>query len=489
MKIKIIALVMIFMLISSVACGSSEPAGDNSGEAAVSDGGAEVLREEADEYIFADLDLGGENFVFLNPSQDWDFYNDIILEAETGEILDDSIYARNRTVEENFNLTLVEVKVDIGETENRIRNTVLAGDDAYDATYCPAYNNGAIGALITQGLFYNLKDFDEFKLDQAWWNQNIQAETSLGSGSNIYFVLPDINIMSLQTPWCVYINEDMMTDLGLDLPYSLVKSGAWTYDKLYEYARAGAQLNGAADFNWDQSGPAVYGLTAWQHGIGALFYASGERFVSKDAGGMPYLSVGSERFISAADKIAEMTGTAGVYQSANDWPNPFNFQYIFRDGKALTMIGELKAADSLRQIDTTFGIVPLPKYDANQDRYYSSVTMQMPVLTVPVTNLNPESTGIILDAMAYLSYKNVTPVFFDVTMSQKQLRNEESIEMLQIIKDTVVYDVGTAYGWTASLFLTIRGDIDGGRNNAMTAIERQRDRIEISIADMMELIN
>ena len=444
---------------------------------------------EADDYDFPELDLGGNNFNFLNPSQTWEFYNDIVLEAETGEILDDAIYARNRTVEEKFNINLVEIKVDIGETENRIKNTVLAGDDVYDAMYCPAYSNGSIGALITQGLFYNLKDITELKLDQPWWNQNIQEETSIGSGNKVYFALPDINIMSLQTPWCVYINEDMMKTLGLDLPYSLVKEGKWVYERLNEYAKSGAQLNGAADFKWDANGPAVYGLTAWEHGIGALFCASGERFVSKDSNGMPSLSVGSERFMSAADRITEITGTDGVYQSANDWPNPFNFQYIFRDGKALTMIGELKAADSLRQIDTTFGIVPLPKYDETQSRYYSPVTMQMPVLCVPVTNQDTHGTGIILDAMAYLSYKNITPVFFDVTMSQKQLRNDESIEMLQIIKETVVYDLGTAYGWSADLFLTIRGDLDKGRNNALTTIERQSGRIESAIAQTMELID
>jgi len=281
----------------------------------------------------------------------------------------------------------------------------------------------------------------------------------------------------------------MIKNLELELPYAYVKNGKWTYDKLAEYAKAGAQLNGADDFKWDHENAAVYGLTAWQHGIGALLSASGERYVSKDEDNNPYMSAETERFFSACDKISQLTQEKGVYQSANDWPNLFNFQYIFRDGKALLMIGELKAADSLRQIDSTFGILPLPKYDENQSRYYSPVTIQMPVLTIPVTNSEANKTGTILDAMAYLSYKNVTPVFFDVTMAQKRLRNDESIEMLQIIKDSVIYDLGMAYGWSNSLYLSIREGLDNGKNTAVTIIDKNRNKIEENIAKTMDLIN
>ena len=461
----------------------------NISDSAVANGEEGAETAGIPDYEFPELDYGGKDFTFLNPTQDWDFYINIILESATGEILDDAVYARNCDVEEKFNLNLKEVNFDIGVIEQNIKKTVLAGDDVYDAIYCPAYNSGSIGALITQNLFFNLKDITELQLDKPWWNQDVQEECAIGTGNQVYFATCDINIMSLQVPWCVYFNEDMIKNLGLDLPYDLVKSGKWTYDKLTEYAKAGAKLNGAADFKWEPGGGAVYGLTAWQHGIGALLAASGERYVSKDDNGYPYLSAETERFFNACDKIMQLTQETGVYQSANDWPNPFNFQYIFRDGRAMLMIGELKAADCLRNIDSTFGILPLPKYDETQSRYYSPVTIQMPVLTVPVTNQDTHSAGIILDAMAYISHKNVTPIFFDVTMSQKRLRNEESIEMLKIIKDTVIYDLGMAYGWSTNIYLTIRQSLDTGKNNAVTTIEKQKGKIEENIAKTMDLIN
>jgi len=495
-KTKIAAeiLLLLIILIFTTACNSQTNTGNSNGDKSTSetvagDDAGDEVSEEVESYEFPELNCGGSEFTFLNPTQDWDFYVNIVLESETGEVLDDAVYARNQSIEEKFNVVLKEVNFDISVIEQKIKSTILAGENIYDAIYCPAYNVGSIGALITQNLFCNLKDISELQLDKPWWNQNIQEECSIGSGNNSYFTVCDINIMDLQVPWCVYFNEDMMANLGLDLPYSMVKDGSWTYDKLAEYAKAGAQLNSAVSFDWDASGSAVYGLTAWQHGIGALLAASGERYVSKDENGFPYISAETEKFYNACDKIAQLTNIKGVYQSANDWPNPFNFQYMFRDGRALLMIGELKAADSLRNIDSTFGILPLPKYDGNQSRYYSPVTIQMPVLTIPTTNADTQRTGIILDAMAYLSYKNVTPIFFDVTMSQKRLRNDESIEMLHIIKDSVIYDLGLAYGWSTDLYLKIREGLDTGKNIAATTIEKNKGKLETAIEKTMELVD
>lgn len=49
-----------------------------------------------------------------------------------------------------------------------------------------------------------------------------------------------------------------------------------------------------------------------------------------------------------------------------------------------------------------------------------------------VTNQNTQQAGVILDEFSYQIYKDLMPVFYDVTVSQKGLRNEESIEMFGI---------------------------------------------------------
>ena len=192
------------------------------------------------------------------------------------------------------------------------------------------------------------------------------------------------------------------------------------------------------------------------------------------------------------NKLSEMLSTKaqGEHLTANDYGTGFHFEMIFQRCRALMMGGELKAADSFRDMDNTYGIVPNPKFDEAQDRYYTAITVQVPVLTIPVTNSSTERTGIILDAMAYLSNKDITPVFFDVTMSQKRLRTEESIDMLHIIKDSLYFDVGIAYGWTSNLVYTIRDALDAGRpSNAVSTIEKMKDKTQAEINKTMEFID
>jgi len=498
MRLTAIFLFLVFIFLSFVSCandsGDLAKEGGQTPEANGGDGedAPETPEPNGEPYIYPDLDCNGGDFTFLNTSTDWGFYTDIVLESVTGEILDDAIYGRNRAVEAKFNVNIKEVPVLVDKSAQKLRTTVQAGEDIYDAAYIPGNSAVPIGTLIADNLLYKLNEVPGLNFDKKWWNQSVMGDSMIGRSKSLYFAFCDMNIMPLQCAFCVYINEDMIKDLGLELPYNLVKAGKWTYDEFYRYMKAGAQLRGGAEsFKWEQGGPAIYGYTSFSGGTLALMTASGERGVSVDENGMPALALENERFFGVCDKLAEILGTkaSGEYLSANDYGSGFHFEMIFENCRALMMGGELKAADSFRNMDNTYGIVPNPKYEESQDRYYTAITVQVPVLVVPVTNRNTDRAGIILDAMAYLSNKDITPVFFDVTMSQKRLRTEESIDMLYIIKDSLYFDLGIAYGWTSGMVYAIRDSLDSGKgNNAVSTIEKQRGKAQNEIDKTMALI-
>jgi len=441
----------------------------------------------ADIYVFPFLDCGEEDFTFLNITTEWDFYTVIVHEEMTGEVLDDAIFSRNRLIEEKFNVNLKEVGVNILSVRESLRKSVMSGEDTYDAAYCAGQDNQSnIGSLITSNLLKNLKDLPELNLDEDWWNQNIKNDATIGDHDALYFAGCDINIMNLQGAWCVFFNENIFADLGLEMPYNLVKSGKWTFDELYKYMRAGTNLNGAADFSWSPGGSAVYGLTSYEYGMAALIAASGERYISKDEAHMPKLAVEKERFYNICQKIADMMGEKGEYQNANNYETGFHFEMIFRDDRAAMLIGEFKAADVFRSMESVYGIVPLPKYDEAQQNYHTIVHNTSPLLVVPVTNSDLARTGIILDALAYVSHKDVTPVFFDITLSLKRLQNDDSVEMLKIIRDSVFVDLGTVFGWTWDLSVDIFNALDKGNGNIATFIEKRREKIDSNIKNTME---
>jgi hypothetical protein len=138
-------------------------------------------------------------------------------------------------------------------------------------------------------------------------------------------------------------------------------------------------------------------------------------------------------------------------------------------------------------METTFGIIPMPKFDRSQKNYFCQLHFATPVLVIPSINTNPDFTGAVLDAMAYVSAKDVTPVLFDVSVSQKRLRNEESIEMLQLIKNSGSFDVGSAYGWTTDFYNSIKSSLGLGKSfDAVSNIEKSKDKINASIEKTME---
>jgi len=75
-----------------------------------------------------------------------------------------------------------------------------------------------------------------------------------------------------------------------------------------------------------------------------------------------------------------------------------------------------------------------------------------------------------------------------VTVSVKRLRNEESIEMLKIIKDTISFDVGTAYHWTLDFHYVVHNSLANGGGNLASQIEKNRAKITSAIESTMSFM-
>ena len=119
---------------------------------------------------------------------------------------------------------------------------------------------------------------------------------------------------------------------------------------------------------------------------------------------------------------------------------------------------------------SNFGLVPMPKYDEEQENY---ITYSNPIscfLTIPVTNPDMKRTGIIIDALTYDSYKNCLPIYYDITVSQKGLRNDDSIEMLEIVRDTRSTQVSNLYGITTKLNDKLQNVVLNGNGKAASTI-------------------
>ena len=100
-----------------------------------------------------------------------------------------------------------------------------------------------------------------------------------------------------------------------------------------------------------------------------------------------------------------------------------------------------------------FGVLPLPKYDESQDRYYTPLDTAVAYLSVPVCVSDTERCGIILEAMAAQSAETITPAYNETILKRKYTRDMESEEMLNIIMSNRVYELTNLFSW---------GNLSGG---------------------------
>ncbi len=470
------------------ACGTDTPA--NTKETETADPAAVTTATDtadtAPEYIYPTLDMNGETFTILNADMThWKFYSYIDFEEQSGEVLDDAIFLRNRNMEDRYNFVLEGIEGSIDTNFNDYRVAITAGDDAYDICFA-RYDR--FGSFVTDGMILNLLEHPEFQLDQPWWDHLVNEKSRLGTGDAQYFAANDITMSGLDGTVCVFFNETMMNNLDIERPYDLVRDGKWTMDAMFSICKQGVNLNGDQNFTWKTNGNAVYGIVSFEDAINAFLTGTGQAYIEVK-NGEPELVSDSERFFDMFNKLYDFTSVDGNFLYLNGADND-HYEMAFKNNRTLFTVAEIKASSKYRDMDETFGIAPMPKLDEAQEQYYSHRTHVCPTMTVPVTNPDPAATGIIIDALAYESYRDLLPIYYDIRVSQKGLRNEESIEMLSIIRNTRSFDIGEGYGWSEDLSAAINTMYaTTNQNNIASKLDSMRGAIEKKIAKTMEYIN
>ena len=111
-----------------------------------------------------------------------------------------------------------------------------------------------------------------------------------------------------------------------------------------------------------------------------------------------------------------------------------------------------------------------------------------PVAAIPISASEGGATAsFILEAMSYESYDRVLPVFYDNYLTTRLVRDEESVEMLRIIHDTLYYDIGALFNW-GNLRIMIE-DCCAAKNPPVSQFAKSRQRIQSFMEKTLEKIN
>ena len=91
--------------------------------------------------------------------------------------------------------------------------------------------------------------------------------------------------------------------------------------------------------------------------------------------------------------------------------------------------------------------MPMPKYDENQDDYIVPLATEAAMVMIPVTAVDEDLSGMVLEYMGYLGQKSITPVYIEQTLKLKYAADPQVMEMVQYIIDRSAYTLTSVLIW------------------------------------------
>ncbi|MCR4906777.1 MAG: hypothetical protein K6A33_11930 [Clostridiales bacterium] len=440
-KLLAILLVLSMLIPALFSCAQSTENGDEAAQPGTDSGTVTPAEEEEEDptaALYADLptgDYGGFAFTFLNNISNF-AYTLMSAEELTGEGINDAIFNRNHKVEDTLNIEIAEQLVGYSEVTSGMNAAIAAGDDTYACFWNEA---GFVSAFGTSGKLLNVNEISTLNLAKPWWEGAAMNEIQILD--KLFYLVGDIHLMFKESFWMCGYNRSLLDQNQLDNPYDLVKEGTWTIDRMKAEMEATAQdLNGDGTMDGNDR----FGVTCYSGCFHPFYIAADEVLITRNADGIPENVTLGDRFYAVYEKIVNtmfsadatsryvcMDGkTQNIAQYENGWHG------VFLSGHALFYLEPIGSLKKLRGMDNEFGIVPFPKYDDAQKNYVTYIATYAAMCGIPITNSDPERTGVILENLCAESHGDLRQAYVDTTLNFKYIRDEESKEMLDLILST-----------------------------------------------------
>lgn len=399
-----------------------------------------------------DMDFDGEEFVILNSKRSESWLYSLAPYEQDGDTINDEQFSMIRKVEDLYNVEISQAGAwneSSTAAYQAFEQVVLAGDSMYDCFSGPITD---IASFMRNGLLTELSDMPYIDVSQPWWVQG--ANTALSLGGVQYGAVGTFDPYWLDQLTAVYVNEFLMYNNNLTPVPELVLDGTWTLDMFAEMSRT-VMTDVNDDGNWGENDQ--YGwLGGTGNGIMALAAGAGAPLsLAKDMDDLLTCPFASESYGVVAEKLHDLLSGGMTYPDADG-----SGADVFAKEQSLFLVSKLYLSwrNPIYDMESDIAIVPLPKFDVYQDRYYTYGGDPYAV-GVPITNADADFTGFIMEAMNAAAYDNELS-YRALENIYRRLAYNDTVgeQMLDIIMDSAQYTIPFAT-------LTINNfAIDGIRN-------------------------
>lgn len=397
-------------------------------------------------------------------SQDYDGYefhiltrgwepvkNEMGSDELNGEAVNDAVYNRNLTVGEKYNMTITRYYNDTTNSHgpDNVEKMVLAGDDAVDMIVGSLYG---LMPVTTKGVFYDLNTLPDLDLSMACWSQGLR-ETATVAG-RLYAATGSIALTYFKRNYAIFFNKKLSEQFGIQSGdvYDKVLDGTWTMDAMFDLTKDIYQdVNG----NGEADDKDIYGIGIWLNCMNDGWWSACDiPILRHDENDLLYLDVDMEKLSTVVDKLNNYIwnnpGTCPMTEDtiySREIPvDNTNDVNIFYDDQICftTMRIEFTEREKMRNMED-YGVLPYPKYDTAQERYYGFVHDAVSMVMIPQSCKDPEMSARVMQSLAVEGHNSIMPQYYEVVLTTKYIRDEESVQMLDIIFQNTKFDSGWVF--------------------------------------------
>ena len=380
-----------------------------------------------------DQDFGGRIFNIAGYNRFDRYY---LTDELNGDVVNDAVFNRNAEIQDRFNVTMNTEFFDNGAVTQQVKNSVSAGDDAYQMF---SEHIIQMGMGVTNNIMYDMAVLPRINFSKPWWSDS--TVNDLTYKGMTFIAIGEFNLSAVERTYCMFYNKELAVDFNLPDMYELVNEGDWTLDKELELSE-GVYMD--KNGNGERDKGDLFALsTTTKSAANAYLWAFGKKIADQQPDGTYEISYFDEKLVSLMERLYGMYyETDQVYFEVSH-----NTMTAFVPRNALFADGYFgQATSDLRDVEFDYGIIPYPKWDAAQPEYYSSVDGGHEGLAVPRGITDPEYVGTIVEVLNAESWKKTVPAYYDVALKYKGARDYESIAMIDSIMDSRIFDFGYVYG-------------------------------------------
>ena len=363
------------------------------------------------------------------------------VEALSGsDIIGNSIFSRNAAVENRMDIELefYPVSGNYNNASNFTTTLSIAVNSGTKYDIISTYS--MVEAICARdGL---LSDLTNTYLDttKPWWPTSITE--GLKIGDSLYFATGDASINTLYMMYCCYFNKSLLEAYHPDLDiYSLVDAGEWTYDKFLEliedvYTDAGEPGKDAAADTFGVVGNTLYSNSMIEaFGFTEIENKNGQLVVTDQ-----WKSEAVENVIISlqnmfASDFAINADTADVRDSFNTGRSMFAILYADQAAKRFSKNETL-----------SYGVVPLPKLNAQQESYITPIANPASFYGIAVNSEDVSFASAVLECWASEAYRQVSPTLFEKCFKLKYSANDKNAKMYDYIRNGMKFNMARLFG-------------------------------------------